>query len=78
MGLLSTLYACSIYRTPLEEAVEEVNRYAATPIAIEDPRLAAIRVSGGFKVGDTEAFLYALKKRFDVTIDRRPDRISLR
>lgn len=64
--------------TPLQEAVEEVNRYTQTPIAIEDPRLAAVRVSGGFKIGDTEAFLYALKERFDVTVDRRRDRISLR
>jgi transmembrane sensor len=65
-------------RTPLEEAVEEVNRYSVIPIAIEDARLAAIRVSGGFRVGDTEAFLYALKERFDVSIDRRAERISLR
>ena len=64
--------------TPLEDAVEEVNRYAATPIAIEDPRLAGIRVGGGFKVGDTEGFLFALKDCFDVSIDRRADRISLR
>lgn len=65
-------------RAPLDEAVEEVNRYTATPISIEDPRLAAIRVSSDFKVGDTEAFLYALKERFEVTIDRRPAHISLR
>ncbi len=64
--------------TPLEDAVEEVNRYAVTPIAIEDPRLAGIRVSGGFKVGDTEAFLFALKDRFDVSIERGPGGISLR
>lgn len=65
-------------RTPLDEAVEEVNRYAAIPIVIQDQRLATIKVSGGMKVGDTEAFLYAISDRFEVTVDRRADRIILR
>ena len=64
--------------TPLQEAVEEVNRYSRVPIAIEDPHLAGVRVSGGFKVGDTEAFLFFLKERLKVQVERRPDLITLR
>jgi len=63
---------------PLGEAVEEMNRYSSVPIVIEDPNLRNVRISGGFKTGDSEAFLYALKARFDVTVDRHSDRISLR
>jgi transmembrane sensor len=46
--------------TPLAEAVDEFNRYSATQVVIGSPDLAAIRVSGVFRIGDTDGFLYSL------------------
>jgi transmembrane sensor len=42
---------------PLASAVERVNRYARTPIAIGDAAAASERVSGVFTAGDTRAFI---------------------
>jgi transmembrane sensor len=42
---------------PLASAVERVNRYARTPIAIGDAAAASERISGIFTAGDTRAFV---------------------
>jgi transmembrane sensor len=42
---------------PLASAVERVNRYARTPIAIGDAAAASERISGIFTAGDTRAFI---------------------
>ena len=42
---------------PLASAVERVNRYARTPIAIGDAAAASERISGVFTAGDTRAFI---------------------
>jgi transmembrane sensor len=42
---------------PLASAVERVNRYARTPIAIGDAAAASERISGIFAAGDTRAFI---------------------
>ena len=42
---------------PLATAVERVNRYARTPIAIGDAAAASERISGVFTAGDTRAFI---------------------
>jgi transmembrane sensor len=42
---------------PLASAVERVNRYARTPIAIGDAAAAGERISGVFTAGDTQAFI---------------------
>jgi transmembrane sensor len=42
---------------PLASAVERVNRYARTPIAIGDTAAAGERISGVFTAGDTRAFI---------------------
>jgi transmembrane sensor len=42
---------------PLASAVERVNRYARTPLAIGDAAAASERISGVFTAGDTRAFI---------------------
>lgn len=46
--------------TPLSEAVEEFNRYSTTQVVIGSPDLASVRVSGVFRIGNVNGFLYAL------------------
>src|SRR5258708_63804 len=48
----------------LPEVIAEVNRYASTPFLIEGERLDGIRLSGTFKVGDTESVRFALVDGF--------------
>jgi transmembrane sensor len=42
---------------PLASAVERVNRYARTPIAVGDAAAASERISGVFTAGDTRSFI---------------------
>ncbi len=63
--------------TSLEDAVAEVNRYASKPLAIDDERLRSIQLSGGFRAGDVDAVLFALKERFDIAATERDNRILL-
>ncbi len=53
---------------PLASAVEQVNRYAAQPIAVGDPRAAAIPISGIFTAGDTDAFVNGVTAVFPVKV----------
>jgi transmembrane sensor len=46
--------------TPLSAAVGELNRYGGPRIAIGDPRLASLRVSGVFATNDTAEFASAI------------------
>lgn len=46
--------------TPLAEAVEEFNRYSAVRVIIGTRDLPERRVSGNFRIGDTEGFIYSL------------------
>jgi transmembrane sensor len=52
--------------TPLEQAVEEINRYSTTHVTIGSPELLSIRVSGIFQIGDTDGFLYSLREALAV------------
>ena len=45
----------------LSTIIEEVNRYTSIDVVIVDPELSDIRLSGRFKVGDTEALLEAIE-----------------
>ncbi|MBO9711629.1 FecR family protein [Sphingomonas sp.] len=46
--------------TPLSQAVAELNRYGGPRIAIDDPALGALPVSGVFATNDTEEFAQAV------------------
>jgi len=48
--------------TSLTDAVEEFNRYATVRLVVGTPDLASVRVSGIFRIGDTESFLYSLRE----------------
>jgi transmembrane sensor len=64
--------------TTLEQAVAELNRYSVKPLVIEDDRLRAIRFSGGFRVGDVNAVLFALRERFQVSVEDTGNQLILR
>jgi len=62
---------------PLGDAIHEHNRYAAKPIRLGSPELADLKVSGVFRVGDTEALLTALRRLLDVRSVEQQDAIVL-
>lgn len=45
--------------TPLEQALAEVNRYAAKKVRLGDPSLASLPVGGNFVAGDSEVVIAA-------------------
>lgn len=52
--------------TPLSQAVAEMNRYSGTQMGIGDAATGAIRVSGAFHTGATQAFVEALAIGFHI------------
>ncbi len=56
----------------LETVVDEVGRYTDMNIVIADPELRSMRVSGMFKVGETDALLGALETGFGLSVRRIP------
>lgn len=62
----------SLDNTPLVDAVAEMNRYSRIRLVIEDPKVAAIQVSGIFRAGDSENFAQALARTYQLqAIDQR-------
>lgn len=59
--------------TPLADAVAEVNRYSASPIAIADPRIGSYRISGVFKSNDPEHFARAMTEFLPVEMRKAAD-----
>ncbi len=53
---------------PLGEAVAEINRYNARAIVIDDPQIAALKISGVFGTGDPEAFVQTVQTILPVEI----------
>jgi transmembrane sensor len=64
-------------REPLADALVRVNRYAVSPIKIGDATTAAIRISGVFNAGDTEAFLEAVTMVNNLKVVRKSDHVLL-
>lgn len=64
--------------TPLAEVVQEFNRYNAHKLVIEDPRLAARRFGGSFRVDAYEPFVQLLERSFGVEVRREGQRTLLR
>lgn len=50
----------------LAQAVEEFNRYRATPMVIGDPEIASLRVGGAFRLDRSQDFVQALESGFGV------------
>jgi transmembrane sensor len=53
--------------TPLGEAVAELNRYSRQGLVIEDPAIAALRVTGGFKTGEMDRFAQTVEEILPVS-----------
>ncbi|MDD3800145.1 MAG: FecR domain-containing protein [Novosphingobium sp.] len=67
------------YRTiPLGELIREANRYAKTPIILDDPKLANLTASGRFQLTETDRFASRIAELFRLRISRRADGIHLR
>lgn len=56
--------------TPLVDAVAELNRYGGPRLVIDDPRLAALRVSGVFATNDTGEFARAVAALHGLRIEQ--------
>lgn len=63
--------------TPLSEAVAEMNRYSPTPLEIESTDVAALRVSGIFKSGESESFARTVAAQYGLAVVEQPGRIVL-
>jgi transmembrane sensor len=51
---------------PLSVVAERMNRYTDTPLQVTDAKTAAIRISGVFKAGDTQALIEGLAAGFAI------------
>lgn len=60
-------------RTPLAEALEEVNRYSAVPIRVGEAALHEMQVSGSFSTQDIPVFLRSLEQGFGLRAERSAD-----
>lgn len=63
--------------TPLSEVVADFNRYSLKPLAIEDPRLLSLHISGTFDAGDSTQIIQFLSERFGLVAHESPDGIRL-
>jgi transmembrane sensor len=63
--------------TPLLEAAIEINRYSRAQIAVSDPTVAAIRVSGQFRTGDAGRFAQTVSEVYPVKVKQRRTGIEL-
>jgi len=62
---------------PLEDVIAELNRYATTPMVIEDDSLKGLRVSGLFKVADQQSIRFMLHETLGVEFTPRNDKVAL-
>lgn len=63
---------------PLGEVAAEFNRYGRVPVAIEDPALRALPVTGMLDVTDTDSFVTFLETLPAVQVERTPTRILVK
>lgn len=63
--------------TRLQDAVEEMNRYSAVKLAIDDAVAAEIRISGIFRAGDSTRFAQAVGEAYHLTLIQEPRRIVI-
>lgn len=56
--------------TPLSAAVAELNRYGGPRIAVEDPHLASLRISGVFATNDTAEFASAIASLHGLRVEK--------
>lgn len=61
----------------LAEASAELNRYAARKLVIRDSRIAALHVSGVFRVGSPDRFADAVREVLPVSVREGPEELEL-
>jgi len=54
----------------LLDVIEEINRYVDIEIVLKDPSLHALRISGRFDLGDSEALIEAIELSFNIQSQR--------
>lgn len=65
-------------KTDLAHAIAELNRYDKTQLLIDDPEIAALPISGIYRVGDSRGFAHTVAKLYELEIIEQPERITLR
>lgn len=63
--------------TPLGQAIAEVNRYGRVRLIVEDPRVAALPVSGVFTTDDVAEFADAIAQLHGLRVRRRADNLLI-
>jgi transmembrane sensor len=63
--------------TPLPEAIAEMNRYSSKKLVIADASAAAVRVSGIFRVGESQIFALALANTYPLSTVEQGDTIKI-
>ncbi|MEJ0038991.1 MAG: FecR domain-containing protein [Gammaproteobacteria bacterium] len=63
---------------PLRYVIEDVNRYSAKPIMIEDERLAARLFTGTVAANNVKAWLGGLQSAFEIEAVEEPERVLLK
>ncbi len=58
---------------PLIAVIGEFNRYRMQPLVLDDPDLAAVKISGVFDLSDTESLIAYLAAYETVQVDRKTD-----
>ena len=61
--------------TPLTEAIDEVNRYSTLRVVAGSPDLSGVRVSGVFRIGDADGFLYSLREALKLETHEAPGEV---
>ena len=64
-------------KTPLAEAVEEVNRYSSSPIVVGDPALQDVQISGSFSTREIPVFIRSLERGFGLKVEQRAGRYEI-
>jgi transmembrane sensor len=62
----------------LSDAIAEMNRYDSQTLVVEDPRVAALQVSGIYHAGDSASFARTVAKLYGLHIEERPGQIVFR
>jgi transmembrane sensor len=65
-------------KTPLVEAVAEMNRYETTRLIIGDPSTAGLRVSGIYRAGDSAGFAQTVAELYGLEVRQERGQIRLR
>jgi transmembrane sensor len=61
----------------LTSVVDEMNRYSTIKLEVDDPRIAGMKVSGVYRVGDNSNFARSLSHLLPIDIRVADDRIQL-